>query len=179
VNNPEATTRPTTRRWWIRVAAIAVVLIAVVGGTVYAFGTHHNSPAVVDPSMAALAQQVMPFDLNRTTHTFTQTADGGVETIVANDTTDTRDIALIRSHLQTEAENFRHGNYSDPAKIHGMDMPGVNDLQQGAARVNVVYAELPNGAQITYTAKEPGLVSAIHAWFDRQTSDHSMPGMGG
>ena len=58
-------------------------------------------------------------------------------------------------------------------------MPGVNELQQGAARVDVVYADLPDGALIIYTAKEPALVSAIHAWFDRQTGDHNMPGMGG
>ncbi len=84
-----------------------------------------------------------------------------------------------RAHLQTEAENFRRGEYSDPAKIHGMDMPGVNELEQGAARVTVVYARTPGGAQISYTSTEPTLISALHAWFGRQASDHSMPGMGG
>jgi hypothetical protein len=81
--------------------------------------------------------------------------------------------------LQTEAENFRHGNYSDPAKIHGMDMPGLNELEQGATRVKVVYAQTPGGAQITYTSTEPTLISALHAWFDRQSLDHGAAGMGG
>jgi hypothetical protein len=49
--------------------------------------------------MAAQAQQVMPFDLNRTAHTFNKTAYGGQQKVVANDLTDTSDLTLIRSHL--------------------------------------------------------------------------------
>jgi hypothetical protein len=176
VNDPdEATSRVRTRRWWI--AALAVLTIATAGGAWFGLArTHHQTS---DAAMAARAQQVMPFDLNRTTHTFTQTPQGGVEKVVVNEPSDTRDRDLIRSHLQTEAENFRHGNYSDPAKIHGMDMPGVNELEHGAARVKVVYAQTTGGAQITYTSTEPTLISALHAWFDRQAGDHSAPGMGG
>jgi hypothetical protein len=60
-----------------------------------------------------------------------------------------------------------------------MGMPGVNELEAGAAQVKVDFAEIPNGAQITYSSTEPALVEAIHVWFDRQTDDHAMPGMGG
>jgi hypothetical protein len=172
-------TRRATRPSRIIIAAVAVVLIALVGGVVYAVSNDRHSTAAGDAQMAARAQQVMPFDLQRTTHAFTQTPDGGIEKVVADDPDDTRDIELIQSHLRREAENFRHGNYSDPAKIHGMDMPGVSSLEEGASRVNVAYASLPDGAQITYTSKEAALVAAIHAWFDRQTGDHAMPGMGG
>ena len=131
MNNPEGTTRPRARRWWLATAA-AVLLIVAAGSAWYAFGRddHDTASTTADAAMAAAAQQVMPFDLNRTTHTFIKTAAGGVEKVVVNETADTRDRDLIRSHLQTEAEHFRQGNYSDPAKIHGMDMPGVNELQQ-------------------------------------------------
>lgn len=30
-----------------------------------------------------------------------------------------------------------------------------------------------------YSSTEPALVDALHAWFDRQNTDHAMPGMGG
>lgn len=176
MNTPDpAPTRARTRRWWI--AALAVLTIVAAGGASYGLArTHHQSS---DAAMADRARQVMPFDLNRTTHTFTQTPQGGVEKVVVNEPSDTRDRDLIRSHLRIEAANFRHGNYSDPARIHGMDMPGVNELQQGAARVKVVYEQIADGAQLTYTSTEPTLISALHAWFDRQASDHSAPGMGG
>ena len=73
---------------------------------------------------------------------------------------------------------LRAGTDTDPAKIHGMDMPGLKELQAGAARVDVTYANVPGGAQITYLSTEPALVSAVHSWFDRQVADHKMPGMG-
>jgi hypothetical protein len=132
-----------------------------------------------DAAMAARAQHVMPFDLNRTTHTFTKTVDGGIQRVVVNDTSDTRDADLIRSHLLAEARSFRRGDYSDPAKIHGMRMPGVTELEHGAGRVKVRYSRIPGGARIAYSSTEPALVAALHAWFDRQSSDHSHPGMGG
>lgn len=177
MNSPDETARENARRWWA--AGVAIVLVLGAGGVWFAFGRNHHSTVTSDQTMAARAQQVMPFDLNRATHTFTQATDGGVQQVTVNDPTDTRNLALIRSHLRDEAEQFRNGNYSDPAKIHGMDMAGVKDLEQGAARVTVVYAEISDGAQITYTSTEAGLVTALHAWFDRQSTDHAMPGMGG
>jgi hypothetical protein len=129
--------------------------------------------------MVDRAAQVMPFDLNRTTHTFTETEAGGVETVVVNDPSDDRNRALIRSHLAQEAAMFHTGNYSAPAKIRGMDMPGLKELEAGAARVDVAYADVANGAQITCSSTEPALVAALHSWFDRQIADHGMPGMGG
>ncbi|HTK16326.1 MAG TPA: aspartate carbamoyltransferase [Acidimicrobiia bacterium] len=180
MNDPEEATSPRTRRWWIA-GATAAFFVAAAAGSWFAFGRddHHTANTTADAAMSARAQQVMPFDLNRTTHTFTQTAQGGVEKVVVNEPSDTRDRDRIRAHLRTEAENFRQGNYSDPAKIHGMDMPGVNALEEGAARVKVVYAPTSGGAQITYTSTEAALISALHAWFDRQAADHSAPGMGG
>lgn len=129
--------------------------------------------------MDARAAQVMPFDLNATRHTFTKSDQGGVEEVVVIDQGDARNTELIRSHLQSESVEFRKGNYSDPAKIHGMDMPGLQELEAGASRVDVRYAEVPGGARITYASSDPVLIAALHAWFDRQTLDHAMPGMGG
>ena len=85
---------------------------------------------------------------------------------------------MIR-HGAKEAALFRIGNYSDPAKIHGMDMPGLKELEAGAARANVTYTDVSDGAQITYSSTEPALVTAIHSWFDRQLADRGTPGMGG
>jgi hypothetical protein len=185
MDSPDRPRRRRARGWWV--AVIAVVLVTAVAGAWYAFGrgqdtatvANANANANANEAMAARAQQVMPFDLNRTSHTFTKTADGGEQTVVVNDPADTSDLELIRSHLSAEAEQFRSGNYEDPAKIHGMNMPGVKQLADGAAQVTVVFAPLPNGAQITYSSTDPALISALHAWFDRQSTDHSMPGMGG
>lgn len=114
----------------------------------------------------------MPFDLAMTTHTFTKTADGGTQMVSANDPADAEQIKLIQDHLAHEAEAFMRGDYADPARIHGMDMPGMHELEAGAARVKVTYAAFADGATITYQSNEPTLVEAIHQWFDRQMADH-------
>jgi hypothetical protein len=154
-----------------------VVVTAAVGTSLLMAG--HHTQMLSAGSMTSKASQVMPFDLVRTTHTFVKAESGGVEKVVVKDPADTRNQTLIRSHLGKEAALFRTGNYSDPTMIHGMDMPGVKELAAGADRVTVDYAEVSGGAQIAFSSADPALVSAIHAWFDRQVADHGMPGMGG
>jgi hypothetical protein len=40
-------------------------------------------------------------------------------------------------------------------------------------QVRIEYKELPDGAQIEYSSDNPGLVKAIHRWFDAQLADHA------
>ena len=103
---------------------------------------------------------------------FQKLDDGGLQKVVAKDPSNKKQIALIQSHLKEESEKFRKGDFSDPAKIHGEDMPGLAQLKAGAPKINVRYSALPDGAQIRYQAKDPKLVTAIHQWFSAQLSDH-------
>jgi hypothetical protein len=179
VGDPMIDAQPRRRRRAIPVAIAAIVLLAGAGSWHAVDRNQHHPASSQQAVMAGRAQQVMPFDLGRTTHTFTKTTDGGIQQVVVDDPADHENLVLIRSHLRMEAAQFRTGNYADPARIHGMDMPGVAELQAGATHVKVEFAEIPNGAQIAYSATTPELISALHAWFDRQVTDHAMPGMGG
>jgi hypothetical protein len=67
---------------------------------------------------------------------------------------------------------FKAGNYSDPAKLHGEDMPGLKELQDGASRIKVTYTILPSGAQIAFKTNDIGLLTALHRWFGAQLSEH-------
>jgi hypothetical protein len=116
---------------------------------------------------------VMPFDLMRTTHFFDDTPGGGIETITANDTKDTRQIALIRSHLAEEAKRFRRGDFADPAKIHGQDMPGLDALARAGDKLQVKYRQLPAGASLSYASADAAVIAGVHAWFAAQRSDHA------
>lgn len=115
---------------------------------------------------------VMPFDQEQTMHMFQPLADGGLQRVTVKDPKNQAQIALIRSHLKEEADRFQRGDFADPAKIHGVDMPGLAELSRGAARVDVAYAERADGAEIRYTAKDPALVAALHRWFQAQVHDH-------
>ena len=144
------------------VAASLVVLLstsAVAADTPRQIEVDHNSG------------RVMPFRLDATTHAFVPTPSGGVETITVHHA-DARQIALVRSHLRKEARAFARGDFSDPAAIHGAAMPGLRAIRAGAANIDVRYVQVQKGAAIRYATKDPALVSAIHAWFKAQVSDH-------
>lgn len=124
--------------------------------------------------------EVMPFDLDQTTHYFESTEIGGVQTVTANNLTNQEQVRLVRLHVQEEADKFRQGDFSDPAAIHGETMPGLAALRAGTGEIQVVYREVPGGAQLTYTSSDLALVEALHAWFAAQRSDHgghAEPGM--
>jgi hypothetical protein len=120
--------------------------------------------------------EVMPFDLNRTMHVFEPTPDGGVQSVMVHDG-DPQQIALVRSHLRKEANAFARGDFSDPAKIHGMTMPGLAQLHAGASRIAVSYLQTTNGASIRYKTSDPRLVAAVHQWFAAQVKDHGAHAM--
>ncbi len=120
----------------------------------------------------SMGANVMPFDLNKTLHIFRMTESGGVQQVVIRDPADADQLPMIRMHLQHEALSFRGGDYSDPASLHGAEMPGVKELAEGAARIQIDYQPLPNGAEITFTTDDLHLITALHRWFGAQLSDH-------
>jgi hypothetical protein len=116
--------------------------------------------------------EVMPFDLDATTHHFEPVDDGLVETVVADEPIDDEQVGLIQEHLQEEAGRFSRGDYGDPAAIHGDDMPGLADLEAGADAITIDYEAVDDGATVTFTTDDPQLVDALHRWAAAQTADH-------
>jgi hypothetical protein len=149
------------------VLAVAAAALAV-GAWALAGDAEPDRQALV----AERGARVMPFALDRTTHVFAKEDDGGVQTVTADDPADSEQTALIRSHLREETAKFRRGEVDDPAAIHGMQMPGLAELQEGFARFEIVYEEVPAGARIVYRTDDPALVDALHHWFDAQVMDH-------
>lgn len=150
----------------IATMAIAVAMLSV---------TACSSDDAVTQRQAEVADrgaEVMPFDLDATTHVFTKTDDGGIQIVRADDPDDDRQIELIREHLREERANFARGDFDDPARIHGHDMPGVAELAAGYADITVTYRQQPDGARLIYITEDPDLVAAVHSWFDRQVMDH-------
>lgn len=117
-------------------------------------GANHSTVATFDSRTIALTLQ--------------KTDAGGVETMVARDPGDTDQVGKVRTLLREEVAQFQQGRYPDPAREHGMVMPGSKELEAGYATVQVAYTDQPAGGQITYTAPDPVLVGALHDWFDRR-----------
>lgn len=161
--------RPRARR---ALLAVAAAVAALSSGCA-------DDPATPTPvssdrqaEVAERGTSVMPFDLERTTHQFTRTDTGGVQTVVADDPRDTAQITLIRDHLTAEVDRFRRGDFTDPARIHGNEMPGLEELRAHSGRITIDYETTPDGARATYTTSDTELRDALHAWFEAQLSDH-------
>ena len=123
---------------------------------------------------------VMPFNLEQTTHVFSKTAKGGVQQVIVKDPANVEQIKLIREHLTKISHEFQQGDFSNPAKIHGDSMPGLDELRKAKPnQIDIVYKELPNGAEIDYSTDIPIFINAIHQWFDAQLSDHARHAVSG
>lgn len=150
----------------------ASILMSFLLGAAPGFAQDHVGMARQD-EVARKGAEVMPFDLALTTHYFDDSATGGVETVTANDLHDQRQVELIRSHLAHEATQFGHGDFSDPATIHGKDMPGLKTLAAAGDKLHVSYRALPAGGSLTYSSRDTAVIAAIHEWFAAQRSDHA------
>jgi hypothetical protein len=142
-------------------AALAVMLLGACGD-----GEQHRS------EVASRGAEVMPFDLEATTHRFEPTSDGGVQQVVTDVPDDASQVGLVRGHLRKEAARFARGDFADPAAIHGHEMPGLAELVDGHARIAIDYQEIAAGAQLTYRTDDASLVRALHEWFKAQLADH-------
>lgn len=142
---------------------ISILLLFVLSGC---------SHAVRQAEVAAKGAEVMPFDLEKTTHIFEKIKNGGQQQVIADNTNDMEQIKLIREHLMEEAERFAQGDFHDPSMIHGEGMPGLHELVSGAEKIQIEYSELIAGGQILYITNDPKLINAIHIWFDAQLVDH-------
>ncbi len=119
-----------------------------------------------------MSHTVMPFDMSKTVHIFKMTEQGGVERVIVREPGASEEVALIQQHLKQEAERFQKGNFSDPAQLHGADMPGLNELQEGASRIQVSYSALSDGAELRFETTDLHLLTAVHRWFGAQLSQH-------
>lgn len=79
---------------------------------------------------------------------------------------------FIRHHLMMEATAFEKGDFKDPAKLHGKDMPGLAELTINADKFTASYFEEPNGAGIRFETEDLSTLTAIHRWFGAQLSEH-------
>ena len=130
-----------------------------------------EAPTPRQQEVAERGADVMPFDLERSTHVFEKIENGGRQWVVSDDG-DAEQIARIQAHLEEIAGRFSKGDFHHPGMIHGDAMPGLHALTMGHEKVEIAYTPMENGGEILYTTADSSMVAAIHTWFDAQLSDH-------
>jgi hypothetical protein len=105
-----------------------------------------------------------PFDMNATTHVFTETPTGGTQRVVVRSPGDTEQTALIRRHLRDIADRFARRDFGAAADVHGAAMPGLALLKSAdPGDLRVRYRDIQTGAEIQYSSSNPKVVWALHA----------------
>lgn len=157
------------KRPWIPFGIGLVMAGAIASGQNHVKADEHVSRQAMIHERGSL---VMPFDLKKTVHVFRTTKDGGIQQVRARDPGDVEQIHLIQQHLTGEAERFARGDFSDPGALHGEDMPGLQVLERSGGALTVSYRDLPDGAALAYTTRDPKVLKGIHQWFAAQLHDH-------
>jgi hypothetical protein len=81
-------------------------------------------------------------------------------------------VELIQQHLRDEAAVFARGEFTDPARIHGAQMPGLATLRANSDRVDIAVRARAGSAELRYTTDDPLILAGLRDWFAAQTSDH-------
>jgi len=138
----------------------------------FCFSASQAKESVAGKSEASARQQ-LPYAVDQSVESFSQTVHGGIMHITAKSAGDTQQIKRIQQYLRKTAEEFNKGDFSSTERFHGPDMPGL--AQMKAAKpddIRYEYKALSNGGQIHFSTEYPQLLNAIHAWIDAQIAEH-------
>ncbi|MFL5486580.1 MAG: hypothetical protein ACJ793_13140 [Gemmatimonadaceae bacterium] len=128
-----------------------------------------------DSAFAALQQRgesAMGVDQYTSQHVFEPLPNGG-RIVLQRKESDTTGEETIRAHMRAIATSFANGDFAVPGFVHATsEVPGTRQMK--ALRAEIVYSarDLPRGAEVVISTKNPDAVAAIHAFLAFQRMDH-------
>jgi hypothetical protein len=133
------------------------------------------APVQTDSSFARLQQRgEMAMGVNQYTsqHVFEPLADGG-RIVLQRKEGDSVGEATIRTHMRTIATAFSKGDFALPGFVHAMsDVPGTARMKELRSEITYTERDLPRGAEVVISTKNPEAVTAIHDFLAFQRMDH-------
>lgn len=154
------------------VSGRGVVGIAVV---VIACSTSHTADSRQDSAFAQLQQRgesAMGVNQYTSQHVFEPLPDGG-RIVLQREGEDSVGTATIRAHMRTIATAFATGDFAIPGFVHSAtEVPGTRDMRALRSEITYVPRDLPRGAEVVITTKNPKAVAAVHEFLAFQRMDH-------
>lgn len=128
-----------------------------------------------DSSFAALQQRgetAMGVNQYTSQHVFEPLPDGG-RIVLQREASDSVGVAAIRAHMDTISKSFGNGDFAVPGFVHATgDVPGTAAMKRLKAEITYTPQDLPGGAQVVISTRNPQAVSAIHEFLAFQRMDH-------
>lgn len=117
-------------------------------------------------------EELVPYNADQALETFSKTVHGGVMHVITK-SDNPEQVKLIQDYLRQISLEFSKGDFSSTMRIHGPDMPGLQQLKTAKTDdIRYEYKALSNGAQIHFSTEYPQFVQALHEWLDGQAKDH-------
>ncbi|MGA7909386.1 MAG: hypothetical protein WCA16_18410 [Candidatus Sulfotelmatobacter sp.] len=116
--------------------------------------------------------EAMGFPQDKTTHHFRLYSNGGAIEVAANDNADSKNVAVIRSHLAHIASMFASGDFSMPMAVHDQVPPGVPVMREKRAEISYIFEELPAGGRVRIKTTNRDALEAVHAFLRFQIEEH-------
>jgi hypothetical protein len=146
-----------------------------------AHAAHSAAADTADTSFAALQARgkgAMGVDQYTSTHRFDVLPDGGrIE--LQRDGADADGVARIRKHMREIAGAFAAGNFDIPMLVHMQEVPGTRVMKERARMIQYTARDLPRGAEVRLTTRDPEALAAIREFMEFQRRDHRSGGQDG
>lgn len=114
----------------------------------------------------------MGVDQYTSQHVFEPLPDGG-RIVLQRDASDSIGVAAIRSHMRTISRSFANGDFAVPGFVHATgEVPGTAAMKRLKAEISYTPQDVPGGAQIVISTRNPQAVSAVHEFLAFQRMDH-------
>jgi hypothetical protein len=134
-----------------------------------------NDGAAPDTAFAALQQRgetAMGVNQYTSQHVFEPLADGG-RIVLQRKENDSVGEAAIRAHMRAISASFTNGDFAVPGFVHATgNVPGTAVMKRLKAEITYAPRDLPNGAEVVISTRNPEAVSAIHEFLAFQRMDH-------
>ena len=105
-------------------------------------------------------------------HVFEPLPNGG-RIVLQREASDSVGVAAIRAHMDTISKSFGNGDFAVPGFVHATgDVPGTAAMKRLKAEITYTPQDLPGGAQVVISTRNPQAISAIHEFLAFQRMDH-------
>lgn len=140
-----------------------------------ACGRQNKADTQSDSAFAALQQRgekAMGVNQYTSQHVFEPLPDGG-RIVLQREASDSVGVAAIRAHMDTISKSFSSGDFSVPGFVHATgEVPGTAAMKRLKADITYTPQDLPGGAQVVISTRNPQAISAIHEFLAFQRMDH-------
>lgn len=149
---------------------IVVMLIPIVG-----CAREDRGGVRGDSSFAALqvrGETAMGVDQYTSQHVFQPLPDGG-RIVLQRKESDSVGEAAIRAHMRAISAAFSKGDFGLPGFVHDTsDVPGTAVMKRLKSEISYTPRDLPGGAEMVISTRNPQAVAAIHQFLAFQQMDH-------